>query len=340
MDSEIPDNIHLPPLPPPVNRPVPKVTVEDFLNAARDKLGIEVVGGRLGLHRVIEETLLHRPGLALAGFYRRFPYRRIQLIGLSEYEYLQSLDPGVRREQFTRFFQSEMPCIVITWGQPVFPELIELAEKHALPLLVSKVETIHFTNTATIILEDLAAPTAKIHATLLHVAGLGVLIEGKAGLGKSETALGLIKRGHALVADDLTCLRRDNNGRLIGASSPVTREYMELRGLGIIHVPSIFGVASVTEATQIDFVITLVNQADGGDLLVDRTGDNDAKREFLGVKIPQIVIAVAPGRDLVNIVETSAMEYKLRSAGHTAHKELDARIKYFHAGPSPAQGAK
>jgi len=312
----------------------PKVTVDDFLKAARDKLGMDVLAGRNGLHRVIEEPIIHRPGLALAGFYPHFPHRRLQLFGLSEHEYLQTLDEPKRNALMARLFEFDMPGLVFTWGLPVFPEIIRLAEHRALPILSTAVETVHFTNTATLLLEDLATPTAKIHATLLHVAGLGVLIEGKAGLGKSETALGLIKRGHALVADDLTCLRRDTDGRLIGRASPVTREYMEIRGVGVIHVPSIFGVASVTDSTQIDFVVSLVSQGDGGDNLVDRTGDNETYRNFLGVPVRQIIVAVAPGRDLVNLVETAAMEYKLRAAGRVAHRELDARIKQIHTTPS------
>ena len=313
----------------------PKVTVEHFLNAARGKLGIEVLGGREGLRRVIGETLLHRPGLPLAGFFPHFPHRRLQLFGLSEHEYLQSLDAGRRESILARFFEFEIPAIVITWGQSVLPEISRFAEERGVPILSTALETPHFINSATIILEDLSTPTAKIHATLLHVAGLGVLIEGKAGLGKSETALALIKRGHALVADDLTCLRRDTDGRLIGRASPVTREFMEIRGVGLIHVPSIFGVASVTDATEVNFVVSLVSQADGGDNLVDRTGDNETYRTFLGVPVRQIIIAVAPGRDLGNLVETAAMEYKLRAAGRVAHRELDARIKQFNSSETP-----
>ncbi|MCL1887742.1 MAG: HPr(Ser) kinase/phosphatase [Kiritimatiellaeota bacterium] len=321
-----------PPPPPPAPGVTPKVTVGDFVRAAHDKLGLEVAGGRDGLDRVIEEPVLHRPGLPLAGFYKHFPFRRIQLIGQSEYEYLQSLDDGLRAERIAAFCGFDMPCVVITWGNPPFPELLALAGQRRIPVLSTVFDALHFTNTATLLLEELSAPVAGVHATFLLVAGLGVLIEGKAGLGKSETALGLIKRGHALVADDLTRLRRDTDGRLIGRAAPSTREYMEIRGLGIIHVPSIFGIASVTDAAEVNFLITLVSQDDGGDDLVDRAGDNIAFREFLGVRVPQIIISVAPGRDIVNIVETAAMEYKLRASGHTAHKELDARLKSRNTG--------
>jgi len=312
----------------------PKVTVGDFVKAASGKLALEVVCCPEGLGRVIGEPLLHRPGLALAGFYPRFPNRRLQLIGLSEHEYLCSLDEEERCEKIQRFFEFDVPGIIFTWGHEVFPEFIRLARERGIPILATVVESPHFTNTATILLEDLSTPTINVHGTLLLVAGLGVLIEGKAGLGKSETALSLIKRGHSLVADDYTCLRRDTDGRLIGRASPVTREYMEIRGVGIIHAPSIFGVASVADAAQIDFVVSLVSEADGGDNLVDRTGDNETYRNFLGVQVRQIIVTVMPGRDLANLVEVAAMEYKLRAAGRVAHRDLDARIKHIHH-PSP-----
>ena len=332
--SDDPADSPFPPIPPPV---IPKVTVGDFVRAAAGKLALEVVCCPDGLEHVIGEPLLHRPGLAFAGFYPRFPNRRLQLIGLSEHEYLESLGDAQRQAQVERFFEFGVPGIVFTWGLPVFPEFIRLAGEHGTPILTTAIETPHFTNTASILLEDLSTPTAKVHGTLLHVSGLGVLIEGKAGLGKSETALGLIKRGHSLVADDFTCLHRDTDGRLIGRASHVTREYMEIRGVGIIHVPSIFGVASVTASTQVDFVVSLVSQADGGDNLVDRTGDNETYRQFVGVPVRQIILAVMPGRDLANLVEVAAMEYKLRVAGRVAHRDLEARIKQLHS-QNPTQG--
>jgi HPr kinase/phosphorylase len=177
-------------------------------------------------------------------------------------------------------------------------------------------------------MEDLCSPRIKVHGTMLEVAGMGVLIEGPPGIGKSETALGLIKHGHALVADDCTLLARDGNGNIIGSAVDVTRYYMEIRGLGIIYVPSIFGVSAVRGAKQVDLVVTLMPQkseTDGSEL--DRTGENDLRRNFLGVDIPQVVLPVAPGRDLVNVVETVAQEYKLRLAGQVAYRDLDAQIR-------------
>jgi HPr kinase/phosphorylase len=165
---------------------------------------------------------------------------------------------------------------------------------------------------------------------MLEVAGVGVFIEGAAGLGKSETALGLIKRGHALVADDLTQFRRDSNNTLLGSALPVTQYFMEIRGIGIIHVPSIFGVAAVRGEKQVDLVVTLKRQGEA-DAELDRTGMDDLRREFLGVEVPQLVIPVALGRDLVNLVETAAQEHKVRSSGFVAVSELESRIKRHHS---------
>ena len=166
---------------------------------------------------------------------------------------------------------------------------------------------------------------------MLEVSGLGVLIEGPAAIGKSETALGLIKRGHALVSDDLTELRCDPAGVVHGAAVAVTRHYMEIRGIGIIYVPALFGMAAVRGEKVLDLVITLRPQT-GGDKDLDRSGGQSLYRDLLGVPIPQLVILVAPGRDLVNIVETAAMEYKLRLSGHVAYRDLDEQIKRHHAG--------
>lgn len=307
------------------------VTVGQFLEAGRDRLGVELVAGKAGLERVIIEPVVHRPGLALSGFYGHFARKRIQVLGMAEYAYLSSLPEALRIQRLEELFGLKIPCMVFTRGKRVFPEVLRVAERDGVAVLRSNMVTRHFMHTATFLLEDLHAPRCKVHGTMVEVAGVGVLIEGAAGLGKSETALGLIKRGHALVADDLTLLRRDSSNNLLGSAVAVTQYYMEIRGIGIIHVPSIFGVAAVRGEKQVDLVVTLKRQGEA-DAELDRTGTDDLRREFLGVAVPQLVIPVAPGRDLVNLVETAAQEYKLRLSGFVAVKELDARIKRHHAG--------
>ena len=308
------------------------VTVGQFLKAGRDLLGLDVSAGEAGLDRIIIEPVVHRPGLALSGFYEHFAWKRIQVVGMAEYAYLSSLQESLRIQRFDELFALKIPCLIFTRGKRVFPEVLRVAERDGVAVMRSNQVTRHFMHTATFVLEDLHAPRCKVHGTMLEVAGVGVFIEGAAGLGKSETALGLIKRGHALVADDLTQLRRDQNNNLFGSALPVTQYYMEIRGIGIIHVPSIFGVAAVRGEKQVDLIVTLKRQGEA-DAELDRTaGTEDLRRDFLGVSVPQLVIPVAPGRDLVNLVETAAQEHKLRMSGFVAVRELDSRIKRHHSG--------
>ena len=307
------------------------VSVGQFLKVGRDRLGLELAAGKAGLDRVIIEPVVHRPGLALSGFYEHFARKRIQVVGMAEHAYLSSLSVELRVQRFEELFGLKIPCMVFTRSRRVFPEVLRLAERDGVSVLRSSMVTRHFMHTATFVLEDLHAPRCKVHGTMLEVAGVGVFIEGAAGLGKSETALGLIKRGHALVADDLTQLRRDSNNNLLASALPVTQYYMEIRGIGIIYVPAIFGVAAVRGEKQLDLVVTLKRQGEA-DAELDRTGTDNLQREFLGVSLPQLVIPVAPGRDLVNLVETAAQEHKLRLSGFVAVRELDSRIKQHHAG--------
>jgi len=307
------------------------VTVGQFLTSGRDRLSLELASGARGLDRVIVEPVAHRPGLALSGFFGHFARKRIQVVGMAEYAYLSSLPEALRVQRFEELFAQKIPCMVFTRGKRVFPEVLRVSERDGVAVLRSGMVTRHFIHAATFVLEDLHAPRCKVHGTMLEVAGVGVLIEGAAGLGKSETALGLVKRGHALVADDLTMLRRDSNNHLIGSAMAVTQYYMEIRGIGIIHVPSIFGVAAVRGEKQVDLVVTLKRQGEA-DAELDRTGAESMRRAFLGTTVPQLVIPVAPGRDLVNLVETAAQEHKLRLSGFVAVRELDARIKRHHAG--------
>ena len=305
-------------------------TVKDFLEAGRKRLSLSIVAGEGGLDRQIRETAINRPGLALAGFYRFFPVKRIQLVGHAEFSFAMSLGEELRRERMERLFATRVPCIVYTRRRKPDDAARALAERYSVPLLRTQMITGPFANAATILMEELTAPRTRIHATMMEVAGLGVLIEGVPGIGKSETALGLIKRGYALVADDCTEVRRAGDGHLVGSAVPLTRFYMEMRGLGIIHVPSIFGAASVRGEKQVDLVVTLRRQNECDDD-IDRTGENVLLRQLLGVDIPQVVVPVAPGRDLVNFVETVAQEFRLRLSGQVAHLELDERIKRRHS---------
>ena len=300
------------------------VRVADVLEAGAERLKLEVIAGHAGLGHRIREGAINRPGLGLAGFMKYFPKRRIQVIGLAEHSYLESLSPEVRAKRSEALFAQRVPCIIFTRGKRVHPELQVLAEKYRVPILRTPLITKHFVNAATIVMENLRAPRLKVQGTMVEIMGIGVLIEGRSGLGKSDTALALVRRGHSLVADDIAAVRRDTAGAIIASPVKVTQYHMEIRGLGIIHVPSLFGVASVREEKKLDLVVTLC--VPGDNPASDEVPGTYHSRDILGVDIPQVHVEVDAGRDISNIVETAALNMKLRRLGHDAEKELDERL--------------
>lgn len=304
----------------------PAFTLREFVAAGAKRLRMEVVVGGEGLDHTVLEPMCNRPGLALTGFYGFFAWRRIQVIGQAEQAYLDSLAPDVRLARVKALFDRGAYCLIFACGIEVPAVLASLAESAGVVVCRTELLTRIFFHQATFVLEKLRAPKMRLYGTTVEVAGLGVMLEGAPGLGKSETALGLIKHGNALVADDLTCLRKDvAANRLFAAASPATRNYMEIRGIGIIHVPSVFGVTAVRAEKELDLVVTLKSMKETeGEL--DRTGEERQTRTILGVEVPQITIPVAAGRDLVNLVETAAQQYKLIAAGHDAVKALDAQL--------------
>lgn len=304
----------------------PTFTLRAFVAEGAERLRMEVVVGGDGLEHEVLEPMCNRPGLALTGFYGFFAWRRIQVIGQAEQAYLDSLAPDVRLARVKALFDRGAYCLIFACGIEVPAVLASLAESAGVVVCRTELLTRIFFHQATFVLEKLRVPKMRLYGTTVEVAGLGVMLEGAPGLGKSETALGLIKHGNALVADDLTCLRKDvAANRLFAAASPATRNYMEIRGIGIIHVPSVFGVTAVRAEKELDLVVTLKSMKETeGEL--DRTGEERRTRTILGVEVPQITIPVAAGRDLVNLVETAAQQYKLLAAGHDAVKALDAQL--------------
>jgi HPr kinase/phosphorylase len=300
------------------------ITVRDFLEAGRASLNLELICGERWLSHHITEAALNRPGLALSGFYKYFAQRRIQCLGLAETAYLAALDGATRRQRLEEFFSKNIPCVVMARHKRAFPEMHTMSARHRVAILRTQMITKHFINAATIVMENLMAPRMKVQGTMIEHKGIGILIEGKAGTGKSEIALALIRRGAALVSDDITALRRDSAGALIGAAVDVTRYHMEIRGIGIIHVPSLFGLTSVRGEKKLDMVVTLCPPGTRDER--DRSGEARENRELLGVPVPRLYVPVAPGRDLANVVEAAALDQKLRMLGHDAAKELDERL--------------
>lgn len=299
------------------------VTVRQFFDEGRDKLALDILGGEKGLDRVIHEPAINRPGLALAGFFRHFAFRRIQVMGMAENEYLLNLPPARRNASLRQLFEKHIPCMVITRGRRVLPEISELMHEFSIPVIRSSLVTGPFINAATMVMERLVAPRTTIQGTMVDILGIGVLIEGKPGIGKSEAALALVEQGHSLVADDLVLFRKDDHRVVIGCALFSTRYHIEIRGLGIIHVPSLFGVASVREEKSLDLIVTLLGMnefANGG------VGLEPTVRDVLGVHVPNVTIPVAPGRELANIIQVATLNERLKRLGHDAAKELDEKL--------------
>ena len=230
-------------------------------------------------------------------------------------------------------------CVIFTNGRRPSRDGIELAEKAGAVVMTSPLKTRDFTHHSAFILERLGAPRTSLYGTMIEVCGIGVFFEGDPGLGKSETALGLIKRGHALIADDLTCIRKDvANNILYGSASDSTAGFMEIRGLGIMHVPSVFGINSVRGEKRLQLIVTFKRLKDiEGE--IDRVGQTRRFKSVLGVDVPQVIIPVSEGRDLVNLVETAAQQQKLVISGHDPVTELSARL-HRRAGDAHVSGLK
>ena len=302
-------------------------TVSDFLEAGRERLQLSVLVSGRGMSRVVEEPVVNRPGLALTGFFNDFAWGRLQIMGNAESAYMDSLDAPTRRKRFEALVDRKAHVFVYTDGHVPGEEVAEIASRAGAAVLATPLSTRVFTHQATFILENLGAPRMSIYGTMIEVCGLGVLIEGAPGLGKSETALGLIKRGSALIADDLTCVRKDvSTNFLFGSASDSTAGYMEIRGIGILHVPSVFGIDAVRGEKRLQLVITFKPLRDiRGE--VDRIGQTRRTRTLLGVEIPNIIIPVSEGRDLVNLVETAAQQQKLIMAGYDPVARLSERLR-------------
>ncbi len=302
-------------------------SVADFVEAGEKRLCLKVLVGGKGLERIIEEPVVSRAGLALTGFFEHFPWQRVQMIGNAESAYIRNLGEEAWQKRFQDLLQRKAHLFVFTDGNCPSQAIQAQAEAAGVVLLSTPLKTRVFSRLATFVMERLAAPLTSIYGTMVDVSGLGVLIEGDPGLGKSETALGLIKQGAALIADDLTCIRKDVAVNLLyGSASDSTAGYMEIRGIGILHVPTIFGITAVRGEKRLQLIITFKRLDDiRGE--VDRIGQKRRTKTILGVDIPNIIIPVSEGRDLVNLVETAVQKQKLIMAGYDPAQELSEHLR-------------
>jgi HPr kinase/phosphorylase len=302
----------------------PKITVEEFYIENASGLGLRLLAGAKGLKRVIKEPTVNRPGLALAGFTKYFANKRIQAIGSAEVTYLKSLAKDERVARFENICRQKVPGVVFSRSLKPEGEFLEVSERLGVPVFRSPLITMKFINRATLALEDLFAPRGQEHGSMVDILGVGVVIKGESGIGKSECVLALVERGYSLVADDITKVKLIDGRVIIGTSSSVTRDHMEVRGIGIINVGAMFGVKSIRLEKQVDLVVSLVDWDKVKE--IDRLGIDEQTVELLGVSVPHITIPVRPGRDMARLIEVAAFQNKLKRSGHNSAEELNRRL--------------
>lgn len=300
------------------------VTVERFYTDHASSLELNLIAGASGLKRAIREPTVNRPGLVLSGFTRYFAYKRVQVIGNAEAFFLKSLPANERTKRYETLFGYRLPCIVFSRGLHPDNLFLKAAEQAEAPIFRCPMVTMKFINLATLALELMFAPRGTEMGSMVDILGVGVIIRGESGIGKSESVLALIERGYSLVADDITKVMLVDGREVMGTSAEVTRNHMEVRGIGIINVAAMFGVKSIRQEKRVDLVITLKSWNEVPD--VDRLGMEQEYVKILGIDVPHITIPVRPGRDLARLIEVAAFQTKLKSAGYNPAKELNDRL--------------
>ena len=304
------------------------LTVLDLLDLdlkENNALELKCLAGRKGLIREISVPELNRPGLPLSGFYENFAEKRIQLIGRGEYSYLKKLSKEGRTDTIKKLFTFTLPCCIFSHNLEPDRNFLEIAEKTNTPVLLSTLTSSEISVRLIRLLSDYFAPQQTVHGVLVEVAGSGVLIQGDSGVGKSETALELIERGHRLVADDAVVIKCIGGNDLIGSgTNKVIGHHMEIRGLGIINISHIFGVGAIRDDKRVDFVVKLEEW--DSNQIYDRIGAGEVTVEMLGVQVPFLKIPVKPGRNIPIIIETAALNERLKQKGQYSAREFNRNI--------------
>ncbi len=272
----------------------------------------------------ITASEMNRPGLQLAGYFDKFAYERLQILGNVEWHYCNDLPEDIRYSRFEKIFGYPIPAMIICRNMEVFSELIELGEKYNRSILRTEYSTTKFINMLINYLDYQLAPTTTVHGVLMEVYGMGILIMGKSGVGKSETALELIKRGHRLVADDVVEIKKVEN-KLSGEAPDIVRHFMEVRGIGILDIERLYGVGAVKKSEFIDLIIELEFWDEEKEY--DRVGLDEEYMKLLNIKVPKLIIPVRPGRNLAMIVEVAARNTRQKKLGYNAAVELNNKIK-------------
>lgn len=289
------------------------LTVEDLFTSKGQGLRLELLTPQCNLQRVIESSTVSSPGLVLAGYMQRAPHGRIQVLGETEVGYLRSLPEDRMRASIGNFLSLDMPAVFVTKGQDPPEELLLIACERGIPVFRTPMKTGEFYRRIQPYLEEEFAPTTTLHGSLADVYGVGLLFVGRSGIGKSECVLDLVERGHRLVADDLVHVSRRGADVLIGRGHELQRHHMEIRGIGIIDIPALFGIRSIRQQKRLEVVVQLEEWSDTA--YYDRTGLQTDEVEILGVKLPKVTVPLNPGKNITVISEVVAMAHLLKYAG-------------------------
>ena len=308
---------------------IKSLTVGDFIERTKESLKVQLVAGEEGLERSVAIPDINRPGLALAGYLDFFAFDRIQVMGLTEINYMKQLEPATMEERLQRIFKYEIPCFIVTRGLTAPSEFLELANQASVPVLRSLLTTTKVVSKIIVFLDNQFAPETNLHGVLVDVYGVGVMIMGRAGVGKSECALELIERGHRLVADDVVFIRRRGDRFLYGEGSTLLQHHMEIRGLGIFDVKNIFGVGAIRNTKRIGLIVELEDWDPSKEY--DRTGITEDSHTVLEVKLPKITVPVRPGRNMAIIVEVAALNHRLKEMGFDSEELLGEQLSQAFA---------
>ena len=301
------------------------LTVEQLLKEKSEELQLELVAGAQSVDREISGTELNRPGLALGGFFENFGWERIQVVGRRENAYIMQAGLKGGQKSLREFFKFKMPCVILTHHLRPHPDLISLANETQAPIILCGLETATLVAELSMYLEEKLSPTITMHSVLVDVYGIGALITGDSGIGKSECALELIKRGHMLVADDVVLLQHLPGGILIGKpANEMMKHHMEVRGLGIIDVKQLFGMSAILNQSRVELVIHLEMWDETKEY--DRIGLEDHMVEILGMRVPRIVMPVRPGRNIAILIEVSALHQRLKARGVNTALEMQQNL--------------
>lgn len=300
------------------------IRVSHLLEDADYGLALTLVAGKDGLERKISSPRIQKPGLALAGFTEHLHVERVQVFGNTEVSYLRTLPEEKQRAVLKQLFDSNLACVVVTKNLPVPKALLEACNEAHLSLMKSPLGSANFIQQVQAFLEEALTESASLHGVLLDVFGVGILLLGKSGIGKSEIALDLVMKGHRLVADDIVDVTRRKTSAVYGAGNPIIKHHMEIRGLGIINIKDLFGVASVRERKKIELVIELVEWDPTSEY--DRLGVDERKFVITGVEIPMSVVPVRPGRNMTTIIEVAARNHLLKLQGHHSAREFADKL--------------